>query len=143
MKSEYAFYWENGVLMVSGPDGKDILVNIEMLRFYDGEVDPLEVICPPFLAPGGGEAKEGGPLILPGVIDAGKAAVTFDPLVLPGGLEGKPQWDDGPVVCGVDGEVATHFDRGALGWEMMDLALRPGGDRTVGGSYPAFDDWIV
>jgi len=141
LKSDYAFYWENGVLMVSGPDGKDILVNIEMLRFYDGEVDPLEVICPPFLAPGGGEEKEGGPLILPGFVEAGKADEPFDPLVLPGGLEGKAQWDGGPVVCEAEGDAIAPSDPGVFDLGTMDLTVRPW-DRGVW-AQPTHDDWIV
>ncbi len=143
LKSEYAFYWENGVLMVVGPDGKDTLTNIEMLRFYDGEIDPLQVICPPFLAPGGAEAKEAGPLILPGVVEAGKTDGTTDPLILPTGLEGKSQWDDGPVVCGGGDRVVTPVDAVTFDLGTMDLTLRPWDRGMWGGSEPSHDDWIA
>ncbi len=126
-RADYVVYLMDNQIVVSGNDGKDFLTNVETLQFDDGTFDPYLVVCR-FDGDGGGGSS---------------AEKDIAPLVLPGGLEGKPQWDDGPVICEADASVVTQIDAATLDPGTMDLALRPWDRGMWGGSGPVYDDWIV
>lgn len=74
-RSDYTVFLTNNTVVVVGPDGKDILTNVEVVRFNDGDVDPYLIICPADPGAGGGEAKSGAQ-VLPGAAPPDNAAST-------------------------------------------------------------------
>ena len=95
----YLIFEEAGGYRVKGPDGSDLVTEIELLRFDDRTIDLTMTVCYP---PPGTAAGDAGPQVLPGPPDAfGKGDPDpvpppgdpyDDPLILPdsGGNHGAP-----------------------------------------------------
>lgn len=142
-----------------GPGAKDFLVDVEMLRFADGDVDPLLIVCPPGDGPSSGQTE--APLVLPELFDGGKEPgpevlpplLDEEPQILPPGLDGKPLAGDEPTVCrpgdqpdvGLDLDPpGPRIDRRLLDLDHPDLALIPGTRAEFGWTGPVSDyDWII
>lgn len=158
-KADYSIKLIDGTVTVMGPGAKDFLVDVEMLRFADGDVDPLLIVCPPGDGPISGQAE--APLVLPELFDGGKEPgpevlpplLDEEPQILPPGLDGKPLAGDEPTVCrpgdqpdvGLDLDPpGPRIDRRLLDLDHPDLALIPGTRAEFGWTGPVSDyDWII
>jgi|GEM_PF-1194338 len=145
--SQYEILSLGDALIVMGPNGKTQVSGVELLRFADGDVDPLLITCyPP--GSGGNGALTGAPLVLPGLVEADKAARPpvlpplddMDPLVLPPVAEAAVVGDE-PIVCRPD---TFRFDPVDFDLDPPDLALMPGPRGPLGLMAVPFDnDWII
>ncbi|MBN8552230.1 MAG: hypothetical protein J0L52_04985 [Caulobacterales bacterium] len=145
--SQYEILSLGDALIVMGPNGKTQVSGVELLRFADGDVDPLLITCyPP--GSGGNGALTGAPLVLPGLVEADKVARPpvlprlddMDPLVLPPVADAAVVGDE-PIVCRPD---TFRFDPVDFDLDPPDLALMPGPRGPLGLMAVPFDnDWII
>ncbi|MBN8552229.1 MAG: hypothetical protein J0L52_04980 [Caulobacterales bacterium] len=144
-RSDYSIRLIDGTVIVIGNQSKDVLTGVEILRFADGDVDPLLIVC----NPGGSGGNAGSALVMPGLAEVNKAAGPpvlpplddLDPLVLPSAPGRSVAGDDLLVVC-QPGTI--QFDPAGFGLEPADLALQAGARQAFGlGAVAQDNDWII